>query len=229
VKLNCSSLTTAQKRIIDNIPSILNKILVNQLNPSSVMTKLDELTTEASKLLTYGSPLNGELLPGSEPDPVLPCNAPPNAFKVYVGGAVAWKSSLPLRAIQVGAKDYVDIVSLGNGIAINAFVSARPEGNIPEGKMVIGIKNNEFLANPNNTVQRKISEDRTTLEVINDYGDVALKVKFLNPHAIRVTGEFFNGSRSISVTPDEIRVDPAQIVITGSPCSGEVGRAAFSF
>lgn len=41
--VNCSSLTPAQKRIIEGIPALLNKILANQLDPSAVMDKLDEI------------------------------------------------------------------------------------------------------------------------------------------------------------------------------------------
>src|SRR6266576_557616 len=41
--VNCSSLTPQQRRIIEGIPSVLNKILANQLDPDAVMTKLDEI------------------------------------------------------------------------------------------------------------------------------------------------------------------------------------------
>jgi hypothetical protein len=43
VNINCSSLTPAQRKIIDSIPALLNKIFVNQLDPEAVMTKLDEM------------------------------------------------------------------------------------------------------------------------------------------------------------------------------------------
>lgn len=41
--VNCSSLTPAQRKLIESIPSVLNKILVNQLDPEVVMKKLDEI------------------------------------------------------------------------------------------------------------------------------------------------------------------------------------------
>jgi hypothetical protein len=43
VSINCSSLTPAQRKLIENIPAVLNKILANQLDPDVVMAKLDEI------------------------------------------------------------------------------------------------------------------------------------------------------------------------------------------
>src|SRR5438046_763360 len=43
VTLNCSALTPAQQKLIESIPAILNKILVNQLDPAVVMEKLNEI------------------------------------------------------------------------------------------------------------------------------------------------------------------------------------------
>lgn len=41
--VNCSSLTPRQQKIIESIPSVLNEILTNQLDPDKVMAKLDEI------------------------------------------------------------------------------------------------------------------------------------------------------------------------------------------
>jgi hypothetical protein len=43
VSVNCSSLTPAQRKLIQSIPAVLNKILANQLDPEAVMRKLDEI------------------------------------------------------------------------------------------------------------------------------------------------------------------------------------------
>jgi hypothetical protein len=50
VSLNCFSLTTAQRRIIDSIPTVLNKILANQLDPDVVMAKLDEIHKDVRQI-----------------------------------------------------------------------------------------------------------------------------------------------------------------------------------
>jgi hypothetical protein len=46
VKLDCSSLTPAQQKIIESIPAVLHKILANHLDPDAVMGKLDELARQ---------------------------------------------------------------------------------------------------------------------------------------------------------------------------------------
>jgi hypothetical protein len=43
VKIDCSTLTPAQQKIIENIPALLHKILANQLDPDAVMSKLEEI------------------------------------------------------------------------------------------------------------------------------------------------------------------------------------------
>jgi hypothetical protein len=43
VNLNCSNLTPGQRKALDGIPAILNKILSDQLDPEAVMKKLDEI------------------------------------------------------------------------------------------------------------------------------------------------------------------------------------------
>ena len=43
VKVNCSSLTPAQEKLIEGIPALLHKMLANQLDPNAVMAKLDEI------------------------------------------------------------------------------------------------------------------------------------------------------------------------------------------
>jgi hypothetical protein len=49
VSLDCSSLTPAQKKIIDSIPSLLHKIIAQQLDPKLVMEKLDEIIANQEK------------------------------------------------------------------------------------------------------------------------------------------------------------------------------------
>ena len=43
IDIKCSSLTPTQKKLIESIPALLNKIISNQLDPNAVMEKLDEI------------------------------------------------------------------------------------------------------------------------------------------------------------------------------------------
>ena len=64
VNLNCSSLTPAQKKTLDSIPALLNKILANQMDSDAIMQKLDEiLKTQAAPATTNSCP-NGICISG---------------------------------------------------------------------------------------------------------------------------------------------------------------------
>jgi hypothetical protein len=52
VHINCSSLTPEQKKTLDTIPAILRKILANEIDPKTVMEKLDEILAAASRQAT---------------------------------------------------------------------------------------------------------------------------------------------------------------------------------
>jgi hypothetical protein len=50
VNINCSSLSPEQKKMLERIPSLLNKILANQADPKVVGQKLDEIIETLSRL-----------------------------------------------------------------------------------------------------------------------------------------------------------------------------------
>jgi hypothetical protein len=50
VKIDCTSLTPAQQKLVESIPGLLHKILVNQLDPNTVTTKLDEILKEVRRI-----------------------------------------------------------------------------------------------------------------------------------------------------------------------------------
>jgi hypothetical protein len=43
VSIKCSAMTPEQQRLIEKLPQLLNKILANQLDPDTIMKKLDEI------------------------------------------------------------------------------------------------------------------------------------------------------------------------------------------
>jgi hypothetical protein len=58
VNVNCSSLTPEQKKELEKIPGMLNKILANQLPVDEVMKKLDEIQKALARpVQTVGSPI----------------------------------------------------------------------------------------------------------------------------------------------------------------------------
>jgi hypothetical protein len=45
-KINCAALTSSERELIDAIPEIINKILVNHLAPTAVVSKLNEIIAD---------------------------------------------------------------------------------------------------------------------------------------------------------------------------------------
>jgi hypothetical protein len=56
VSINCSALTPAQRKLIESIPAMLNKILAQQLDPDAVMAKLDEIQRGLTDLRDASAP-----------------------------------------------------------------------------------------------------------------------------------------------------------------------------
>lgn len=50
IDIKCSNLTPAQRKIIEGIPAILNKILSNQIDPSVLMDKLEEISRDVKSV-----------------------------------------------------------------------------------------------------------------------------------------------------------------------------------
>lgn len=195
-----------------DLRTLLKLILAKEVQSSSVLETIK----------SYSSPTHGELLPGNDPDPEISadCHPPAEAFKIYLGDSVAWKSSLPLRAIEVGDKDFVELTPKGAGISVDATTTA------PDGKIVVNIRDNVFVANPNNTLDRTLSSDNTTLEVTDEYGNRALSIKFLNPRAIKIMGRFSGHGNQIIVNEKDIL--SGTISLSGM-CVGNNGKGAFHF
>ena len=78
VDVNCSSLTPAQRKVLAQIPGMLNKILANQ-NPDALMAKLDEiLNAETRRSLATASAPNGIAITGGTVTNPTVNNGPPD-------------------------------------------------------------------------------------------------------------------------------------------------------
>jgi hypothetical protein len=166
------------------LTEILNQVLASRLDLAEVKGKLTEIAENSDKLLSFGSPTHGELLPGNEKTPSSGCNFPTDGFRIFIGGTVVWSQFLPIDALKVGPKDYVSFAPKGDGIGVSAVTTE------PDGKIIVKVADNNFIANANNTLERTVSKDHTRLDVTNEYGDTVLSVRFLNPHSIMVLGRF---------------------------------------
>lgn len=198
VKIDCSGLTPAQQKLVDSIPAILHKILVNQLNADVVLAKMDELI----QLNTSSGVLLSQAVGSSR--------------KIEIGDSTAMigftgPNGTPLLRILKDSSLTVETV--GGRIAVSTRLQDA------SGRMVAEINRNEWKIRPSLIWDRNYNEN--SLEVRDEAGDVVLQVVVL-PDRIRLqglwreeTGAFFE----IVKSPDPARPGGLFVIrrATGDP------------
>jgi hypothetical protein len=179
VKLNCSSLTPAQQKIIESIPDVLRKILNSQLDANAVVKKLNEmaqLDASSGILLspTSSGPLKFQLGSNSQ------------AFDLPDSGEFV----LPLAK-----ESALTIAKVAGHIEVSTDIRDT------SGKLVARINNNEWKLRPSLLWDRNYTD--TALEVMDDTGNVVLQIVVL-PDRIQIQGIW----RSESGRCTEIANDP---------------------
>jgi len=139
------------------------------------------------------TPNHGWLSPGNEPAPTdNACANPPtpeirkyieSGLTLLVGdsGVILTKANGKTVVFSDCGHDLLWITSEGGKLYVSA--------NIWDGKIMAQIENNEFTLNPNNYFKKE-RPDSHTLAVEDQMTFERLRVKFLNPHAVVVTGIF---------------------------------------
>ncbi len=184
--------------------AILNKILVDRLDPREVMSALNQLHAEVSYLSSLIPVTTGELLPADQPDPPNICKdpIPDNALKVFLGAAVLYTQGTSVDAVVVGAEPVVSLERSSNGtLLINATVRS------PDGRIIAQVVSGKFFINPNNYYRAE--SDKSTLTVYDQQGHIALKVRYLNPLSVLVMGNFIGKTGSVAVNEKEIVLNGA--------------------
>jgi hypothetical protein len=185
VNVKYSSLTPAQKKLIESIPALLNKIISNQLDPNLLMKKIDEM--EASvKEIHEQQEFSGLLLPANDPTPENACSDVPfpirsDAMLIILGNSASFNSASPHTVLKVRGEDMIILTKKDNAIAVNVKIFGRDR------RIVAEIKDNEFSINPNNYF-RKEQPDKSTLIVYDQYASKVLDVRFMNSSTIRFLG-----------------------------------------
>ena len=100
-----------------------------------------------------------------------------------------------------------------------------PDADIFDGRILAQIRNGEFFLNPNNYFRRE-RPDAHTLVVYDQMAKERLNIRFLNPHAIQITGIFTYPDCSHILT-----LTKTKLTLNGAPwfpehlCIGKVGTA----
>jgi hypothetical protein len=126
--------------------------------------------------------LSGYLVPADEltPDTSLACpsSQSPDAVKVFFDGAVSAVSKFPHVIFSAEGEPRLVINRQPDGsIGLDAEVVSS------DGRVIAEIRNNEFIVNPNNYLQKE-RNNRSTLTVRDQYGKTVLDVKYLNRSSI---------------------------------------------
>jgi hypothetical protein len=138
------------------------------------------------------------LLPANDPTPeILPgvptnirgnCDVPAGDALVFLGPLATSTNVQSFVVLRLYGEDLLKISKSGPGISIFAKIQAR------DSKIVAILENNRFRVNPNSTFSVS-RNDPSTLEVVDNFNDRVLYVRFMNPTTIRVEGIFRSSGR----------------------------------
>lgn len=132
----------------------------------------------------------GSLVPASDPTPNNACSNSPfrqkDDYTILLGNEAAFFKSFPHTVIAVHRKIPLLWLTLdkNGGIEVNADIRS------PDMKLIAKLRQNRFDVNPNE-IFTKERPDFSTLRVTDSYGNEVLRIRFLNPHTISVTGVLF--------------------------------------
>jgi hypothetical protein len=215
VNVNCSALTPKQQKIIEGIPSILHRILKNQLDPTAVTKKLDEIQEHLGEIQKQET-FSGLLTPSDEPTPPNACSEfiPSGAMLVMLGNSASFDLKYPFTVIKIGDERMLVVDRVGEQIAISAKLFSE------DGRIVAQLDKNRFFINPNNYFRKEISADGHSL-VIYDQKDIeVLNVKFLNATTIEFLGLIRYPGVNLEISKERGR-------FSGSACFAMNGEADF--
>jgi hypothetical protein len=162
---------------------------------------------------------HGWLIPANDPTPPNACGTiPSDALVVIAGSNAVWTQRSELIAFLFGHCGGPHIEWKSNGLRVTQDVFAE------NGKLVARIENDEFHLVSREISYAQRSDDRSELSVFDPEGNQAFHIRFVNPHAVQITGVFFcDGSKllindSQLITP--IGIHNSNACFGGSPAIG---------
>jgi hypothetical protein len=160
-----------------------------------------------------------KLVAGNMPTPALPNQAhvPQDALLIFLGSTIAWATTMPHTVVEMGSDKMlaIDKVKSSNKLVVTVLRIFDDKNNV-----IARIDEDAFrLANST----RITRADPSTL-VVFDHGDKeVLRITFLNPGALSITGVFRHaGLRTVSITPEFLEIGGMRIMQSSL---GENGRA----
>jgi len=130
--------------------------------------------------------LQGELYPGSDPMPVSKCSSielKPNEFLFDMGAIAITSEKFPYSVIKVNDKDRLFLTRDTAGtIRLSLDVLS------PDGKVITRIREGQFVINENNSLRFGPRSDRSSLQVVDQYGEEVIALRYLNKQSMKIRG-----------------------------------------
>jgi len=167
-----------EKKYADETKKRFTNLIGKQEDLFSRQEKLAMATLEKVK------EREGALIPSNLPSPITTCNVPKGKMAVYFAGGAAWDMRFPFSVFNVRGRD---IISLDSNINGDLFISADIFDD--RGDLVVRIEDNNFHATYAASLTKKTPN---SLTVFDHKGDQVFLVRFNNPFAYEIEGDFYS-------------------------------------
>jgi hypothetical protein len=149
-----------------------------------------------------------KLFAGNDTDPAhLTCRMPPDgAMKIFIGSNMAWSTRFPHTVLRMGGTDML-------------VVDRDADGSLTIKTLRVFDANGELLARFDdgiiwsNVEIRTARPDKSTLAIFDKADEEIMRIRFMNPQSLKITGTFFR-------PPAVVRITDFRLLINGGQMSG---------
>lgn len=146
------------------------------------------------------SQMYGVLFPANDPDPAdkSVCAVAENEVGLYLGNYSVKTAKFPVTAIQIAGKPAVVMDRNPDGSMVLS-INIRSA----DGKVIAMIDKNHFIVNPNDSLSMKRS-DRSTLELMDQFGTEVLNARYLNKKSFRLDAKLYSSGIFVDLSAEPI-------------------------
>jgi hypothetical protein len=175
-------LKTQQESFAKTLGAIVRAQRKQELDFSALLKKEDDQFVHEEQLTES---LNGKLVPASDPTPSNSCGPVPATSILVMIGEESQHNAATIAGFPAAI--------LANGFS-NIRIDRDPGGmavvaldiRASDHKIIARLNRDGFVVNRNNYLEMK--RDRSTLQIIDEYGVEVLYVRYLNPQALAIRG-----------------------------------------
>jgi hypothetical protein len=159
----------------------------NQAQFDALVKKDEELFAHEERLAESTS---GILVPGSSPTPPMFCpEHDPSSFALFLGDNTILTYRFPYRVMSAQSKGPIITLDRRADGSIAVIMDIRD----PLGKIVARLDKNGYVIGSRLSIEKP---DRSTLIVVDEYGEKALEIRYINPSSISLDGYISVGGKT---------------------------------